>query len=325
MPKFRLCEPARPFVIKEADTTHTRWLRQIEALVDFTNVRAGERGGWVEDTTQLSQQGNCWLYDTSALLYAGARVSGEARICGASIISHGAQIDGEASIDDSYISHHAHVTGQASVRASQVSGECVISDVARISDCHVRACQGFTDDTHLRLRIADRASVYASRIVHQAQIYGSALVSYAFVEHRAAIFDHAIIEGNEINDVWICDCAQVCERAQIIAGRGEGESPTLRYSARVCGCARVYGDCVLKHHVVVGDYAVLSGGPLLLDDRVEVSGNACVRGSVTLDDQIRVCDRVNVVNVDSETLHIHGNKVFTGEQYITRMPFYGIV
>ena len=69
--------------------------------------------------------------------------------------------------------------------------------------------QGLTPDHQLLLQIYDRARVSASRIVHQAQIYGDAVVRYAFIEHRAEVFDFASIEGNEENNVWLCDCAKV--------------------------------------------------------------------------------------------------------------------
>lgn len=49
------------------------------------------------------------------------------------------------------------------------------------------AAQGLTPDHHLLLQIYDRASVSASRVVHQAQIYGDAVVRHAFIEHRAEV------------------------------------------------------------------------------------------------------------------------------------------
>lgn len=79
------------------------------------------------------------------------------------------------------------------------------------------AAQGLTPDHQLLLQIYDRARVSASRIVHQAQIYGVAVVRYAFIEHRAEVFDFASVEGNEENNVWLCDCAKVYGHAQVKA------------------------------------------------------------------------------------------------------------
>ena len=37
-------------------------LFQIEALIDFGNVKRGELGGWIEKEENLSQEGNAWVY-----------------------------------------------------------------------------------------------------------------------------------------------------------------------------------------------------------------------------------------------------------------------
>ena len=77
--------------------------------------------------------------------------------------------------------------------------------------------QGLTADRDKYLQIYQRATVSASRIVHQAQIYGDAFVEHAFVEHRAEIFDYARLEGNEENDVWVCDNARVYDMLTSVA------------------------------------------------------------------------------------------------------------
>ncbi|RRE15861.1 hypothetical protein EAN91_02760 [Klebsiella pneumoniae] len=70
------------------------------------------------------------------------------------------------------------------------------------------AARGLTADRDKVLQIYQRATVSASRILHRAQIYGDAFVEHAFVEHRAEVFDRARLEGNEENDVWVCDNAR---------------------------------------------------------------------------------------------------------------------
>lgn len=39
-----------------------RTLRQIRAIKDFSNVKAGEIGGWIEKESNLSQTGDAWVY-----------------------------------------------------------------------------------------------------------------------------------------------------------------------------------------------------------------------------------------------------------------------
>ena len=40
-----------------------RTLYRIIALKNFSDVRKGELGGWVSGIDNLSQEGNCWIYD----------------------------------------------------------------------------------------------------------------------------------------------------------------------------------------------------------------------------------------------------------------------
>ena len=40
-----------------------RTLYRIRALKDFANVKKGDLGGWVSSENNLSQEGNCWIYN----------------------------------------------------------------------------------------------------------------------------------------------------------------------------------------------------------------------------------------------------------------------
>ena len=56
-------------------------LFRIRALVDFSFVKAGDVGGWIEEEGNLSQSGNAWVCG-NAEVYGNARVYGDARVCG---------------------------------------------------------------------------------------------------------------------------------------------------------------------------------------------------------------------------------------------------
>src|SRR5574344_303624 len=45
-----------------------RTLYRVIALKDFADVRKGELGGWVESENNLSQEGDCWVYDEAKCL-----------------------------------------------------------------------------------------------------------------------------------------------------------------------------------------------------------------------------------------------------------------
>jgi len=324
MKKYRLSEQTRTLAYTENGTRQSVVVRQIIALRDFADVTAGSMGGWVDDVTALSQNGDCWIYDPNSTVFAGAQIEGNARLTQACEVSHQAHISGNAWIDNSIVRHHARISDNVTVQCAEIHGFCHLFGNARIlHHSKVIAAQGLTPDHNQILQIYDNATVTASRIVHQAQIYGDAIVNCAFVEHRAEIFEHALLEGNEENDVWVCDCAKVYGNARIVAGYGEDAIPTLRYSSQVAENAVVEGNCVLKHHVRVGGHASLQGGPILLDDHVLIQGHAQIRGDVVIEYFVEIDDDAVVESFGGEAIHLRGQAVIRGEQRVTRTPLFG--
>lgn len=229
-------------------------------------------------------------------------------------------------IDNSEISQGAYISDSVTIHDSLVYGQCRIFGHALI-DQHsmIVAAQGLTPDHQLLLQIYDRARVSASRIVHQAQIYGDAVIRYAFIEHRAEVFDFASIEGNEENNVWLCDCAKVYGHAQVKAGIEEDAIPTIHYSSQVAEYAIVEGNCVLKHHVLIGGNAVVRGGPILLDEHVVIQGESRITGAVIIENHVELTDHAVVEAFDGDTVHVRGPKVINGEERITRTPLAGLL
>ena len=312
MTKYRLGDEPRAFSYQDNGNKKSVLLRQIIALIDFNDVKAGTLGGWIDDESVLSQSGDCWIYDENALAFSGATISGNARITQASVVRDGAQIGDAAWIDRAEISHNAQIRDNVTIRDSVVRGECLLCGDARVvCDSEIIAAKGLTRVNDQLLQIYDRATVSNSRVVHQVQIYGDAMINYAFIEHRAEVFDFARVEGNEENNVWICDCAKVYGHARVIAGTDEDAIPTLRYSSQVAEHAEVEGNCVLKHHVLVGGHAKLRGGPILLDGHILIEGHACILGEVLIEHHIEITGQAQV-------------EAFDGEQRITRTPIAGL-
>lgn len=308
MSKYELTDDFRRHdYLLEGEKQQVR-LRQIRSLIDFGDVKAGQLGGWIENENSLSQRGKCWVYGTECLVYGDSRVDDDAQI-------HG----------ESTLCHQANVYGAAIVENSLISGECRIFDNARVqSGSQVIAVRGLTAARDQILQIYGNSRVNASRIVHQAQIYGEAIVTNAFIEHRAEVFGNARLEGNEENNIWICDCARIFDDARIVAGSGEDQIPTIRYSSQVYGNAVIEGDCVLKHQVHIFGNATLLGGPIQLDNQVQIYGSARVTGNVLIENNVQIYDTAAVDGLEGELIHIRGMKDINGEQRITRTPFYGV-
>ena len=84
-------------------------LHRIEALIaiPLIGVKVGDIGGWVQAETNLSHEGNSWVYGLArvfgnaqvygdAVVLDYARVSGHARVCGHARVYGDAQIFGHA-------------------------------------------------------------------------------------------------------------------------------------------------------------------------------------------------------------------------------------
>ena len=324
MKKYRLSDASRSVQIGEPGARESIVMRQIIALRDFADVTAGTLGGWVDDENALSHDGNCWIYDENSLVYAGAKIEENARLIDSCEVSHQAIICGNARVLASRIGQGARLSGNVTVDNARVHGHCHLFGDAHIGEgCQIVGAKGLTADNERLLQIYDRVQLRDCRVVHQAQIYGDARLNHAFVEHRAEIYDSARLEGNEENNIWVCDCARVYGHARIIAGHGEDDIPTLRYSSQVAENAVIEGNCVLKHHVLVGGNARLRGGPILLDDHVLIQGDARIEGDVLIEYHIDITDNVVVEALPGEAIHLRGRKAITGAQRITRTPLFG--
>jgi len=88
-------------------------LYQIEALKEFSDIKKGDLGGWIEKESNLSQQGDCWVscrarvYD-NAIVSDNAWVFGNAWVSGCAWVSGNARVFGNARVSD-----NAWVSGNA--------------------------------------------------------------------------------------------------------------------------------------------------------------------------------------------------------------------
>lgn len=91
--------------------------RQIQALRDFGNVKAGTLGGYIQSEANLSHDGLCWIADNAVALER-------------SEIKDDAQVWGQAIITD-----HAGILGNASVHGqAEVWGYVMLKDWANVTD-----------------------------------------------------------------------------------------------------------------------------------------------------------------------------------------------
>lgn len=111
----------------ETKEMYRHTLHRIKALKDFGDVEKGELGGWAEKEENLSQEGDCWIYDDAsvydnarvcdnACVYGNARVYGDARFYGDASIFGYAQVFGNACIyGNAWIYSNALVFGDVRI------------------------------------------------------------------------------------------------------------------------------------------------------------------------------------------------------------------
>ena len=96
-------------------------LYRIEALKDFGNVKKGDKGGYIKNENNLSQEGDCWISGNakvfdSAVVSGNAKVSGYAIVCGNTKVYRDAYVYGNALVcDNAVVYDKAEVCGNVAV------------------------------------------------------------------------------------------------------------------------------------------------------------------------------------------------------------------
>src|SRR5574344_1779925 len=159
-------------------------LHRIKALKDFGSVHKGDIGGFVEKKTNLSQKGNCWIFND-------AKVVDNAIICGEAQVFDYAKIYGNAKVyENAQLYRSAKVYGNARVFGNaEVYNYGEIFDDARIYGKAV---------------VCDNAQVYGKAVVcgnayvcEDAKICGDVIVC-----GDAEIFGNAVIQSFDDYEVF---------------------------------------------------------------------------------------------------------------------------
>jgi len=151
---------------KKYKTVHEGNMLRIIALKDFSNVKKGDWGGLIRSRFNLSQEGDCWVYD-NAKIYGTARVSENAKVLGNAQVYSQARISGKA----------------------KVYGDAIVSDNAKISGCAKIYGGAYI---HVNAEVFGKARVYEEAwVCDNARVYGSAQV-YG----KSLVVGKALISGN---------------------------------------------------------------------------------------------------------------------------------
>ena len=147
-------------------------LYRIEALMDFSDVKTGDKGGFVQSENNLSQLGNAWVYG-DAKVRGNASVRGYAKVYGNAEVYDNASVRGYAKVfDNAEVYDNAKVYGYA-----KVCGNAEVYDNAFV---------------------CGNANVFGdAEVCGNASVYGKAFVcDYVKVRGDADVYGKAEVRGD---------------------------------------------------------------------------------------------------------------------------------
>ena len=155
---------------------------RIQAVRTFSHAKIGDVGGWIEDESCLSHEGDCWV-GGNAMVFSPARVKDDAVVRCDAVVKDMAVVCEHARVTyDAKITDECRIGGYA-----QVGGYAVVGGTATVAGQAIVAGLG--------VRITGNAVVKG-----KANIYGNAF-----------LHGHAVVEGESLLDgnVEVCDNARI--------------------------------------------------------------------------------------------------------------------
>lgn len=107
-------------------------LHRIKALKSFGYVKKGNIGGWVESEANLSQEGDCWIYDCAAVI-GNAEIRDSAVVKGVSFIGDNAVAKDHALVIDSVMLDNSVVKDNATINSVKMSGNSCVMENALLN------------------------------------------------------------------------------------------------------------------------------------------------------------------------------------------------
>lgn len=95
-------------------------LYQIKALKDFGKVKKGDLGGYIASENNLSQAGNCWVFQDS-MVFNNAKVLENAEIRSDTTMHDNSMVSGNSICDGNiYLCDNCRITGNAVVNGNSI-------------------------------------------------------------------------------------------------------------------------------------------------------------------------------------------------------------
>ena len=162
-------------LIKETETcSKRRIIYRIRALKDFSDIKAGDVGGWVCSENNLSQEGDCWIYDDAKCL-DDARVYDNAKMyINAIMFGNSVMYDNAVMLNNSIMYDNSKMFNKAKMFDNAIM-------------CN-------------NARVYDNAKMYDNAIMYDnAEMYDNAIMCCnAEMYGNAKMYDYAILDKDNI-------------------------------------------------------------------------------------------------------------------------------
>lgn len=189
------------------DTTYVcgKLLYRIKANISFDYVKKGDLGGYIQDLSNLSEDGTCWI-DSKSSVFGDATVKDDAYLKN-SIVCNGSQICGNALIKNSKIDLGAKVFEHAMIIDSIIKGNgCEIFGKACVEDTQIRGNSKISGSSNIK-----------SSTIKDGTINGEAKIEKCTIKNAIAGGTADIY--NCILDPKNLDPYTICTKIEVLSGK----------------------------------------------------------------------------------------------------------
>lgn len=225
-------------ILTEESMEHlsTTTLLRIQSLVDIPKhgVKAGDKGGWIECASNLSQEGACWVSDESKV-YGGARIAGNVLVKDSSIISEETEIQGETIISGSNL-ERTLLSGEHQVTNSSLInvglGERSTISESSLRNMEVETLRVMLTAENSHIEFQDGATFYEGNHFFNNCAFGCSYGAFSgnnTMERVAIEADvdnfkcHGTTIGTVIKDVWFYHSGEIVIEDSDMCGEGNLE------------------------------------------------------------------------------------------------------
>lgn len=203
--------------------TNETKLYRIQALKNFGDVKKGDLGGFVESEHNLSQDGNCWIYNNASAAQ-DSRVQENAKMYDHSSIHQYAQMFGESELhnyaemrDNTLIAEHARMYDNS-----------IMYDKAELHD---NAVMSKAAKLHQHAKMYDYTTItdFADMHDHSVMTYFATLAGHATMKDCSEVSDYAqMLQCSAIHNDAKLKGDAILRNDEVIYYNTLLESPSLR-------------------------------------------------------------------------------------------------